>query len=118
MPSVTTDRHMLTIQMRKYSPASPVNLSETALPADCGATDEFATSLSLFLSLTADAERAASSLKKEGYAPFVSPKLEAVENNSTCTEVVFHAGSVSQQPASIDVRPLGLKEFGVRSKLE
>src|SRR6266567_4159526 len=72
MPSVSTDRHTLTIQMRKYSPALPVNLSETALPADCGAADEFATSLPLFLSSMADAERA----------------------------------------ASIDVRSLGLKEFG------
>src|SRR6266542_1783160 len=72
MPSVSTDRHMLTIQMRKYSPALPVNLSETALPADCGAADEFATSLPPFLSSMADAERA----------------------------------------ASIDVRSLGLKEFG------
>src|SRR6266702_5978144 len=72
MPSVTTDRHTLTIQMRKYSPALPVNLNETALPADCGAADEFATSLPLFLSSMADSERA----------------------------------------ASIDVRSLGLKEFG------
>src|SRR5216683_6919182 len=60
MPSVTTDRHMLTIQMRKYSPALPVNLNETALPADCGAADEFATSLPRFLLSTACAERAAS----------------------------------------------------------
>src|SRR6266446_1476734 len=54
MPSVTTERHMLTIQMRKYSPALPVNLNETALPADCGAADEFATSLPLFLSSWAE----------------------------------------------------------------
>src|SRR6266566_4622419 len=52
--------HTLTIQMRKYSPALPVNLSETALPADCGAADEFARSLPPFLSSMADAERAAS----------------------------------------------------------
>src|SRR2546422_10320910 len=60
MPRVTADRHLLTIQMRKYSSASPVNLNETALPADCGAADEFATSLPRFLLSTACAERAAS----------------------------------------------------------
>src|SRR5712691_10276971 len=80
MPSVTTDRHTLTIQMRKYSPALPVNLSETALPADCGAMDEFATSLPLFLSSMADAERAAS-------IDVRSPGLKEFESGSYSNEI-------------------------------
>src|SRR5712691_3680497 len=73
MPSVTTDRHRLTIQMRKYSPASPVNLNETALPADCGAANEFATSLPRFLLSTACAERAASiDVRSRGLKAFAS----------------------------------------------
>src|SRR6266513_983429 len=57
MPSVTMDRQMFTIQMRKYSPAWPVNLRETkSLAADCAASDGCATSPPGFLSSTARME--------------------------------------------------------------
>src|SRR5438046_2167236 len=60
MPSVTMDRQMLTIQMRKYSPAWPVNLRETkSLAADCAASDGCATSPPGFLSPASRMEREA-----------------------------------------------------------
>src|SRR5882762_9897839 len=57
MPSVTMDRQILTIQMRKYSPARPVNLRGTmSLAADGAASDGCATSPPGFLPLTARME--------------------------------------------------------------
>src|SRR5438105_14487004 len=57
MPSVTMDRQILTIQMRKYSPARPVNLRGTmSLAADSTAADGCANSPPGLLSLTGRTE--------------------------------------------------------------
>src|SRR5258707_15508144 len=61
MPSVTMDRQILTIQMRKYSPDWPVNLSGTTLlAADGAASDGCATSPPSFFVVDSRVDAAAS----------------------------------------------------------